>query len=364
MSGTTKQLEALVAIGKTITASLDIGEVLRQIMEQLGQLFPPGDWSLLLADPERGGLQFEIVVGEAAEQLLGQRVARGEGIAGWVAQHQQPLLITDVQRDGRFARRFDDLTALDTRSILAAPLVCQQQTLGVIELISRAGDPSFTQAQLELLLPFADFAAVALANARNHEQVQQLTVMDECTGLYNSRHLHQALEQEISRHRRHGSPVSLIFFDLDHFKQVNDTHGHQIGTRLLAEVGKLLKDSLRELDVAVRYGGDEFVILLPETSRNGGRVVAHRIWRAIREHAFLAGDGLDLRLSASVGCASCPENARDGFTLILAADTAMYKAKEWGRDQVAVAHREIDEWNHEIRPSAAAGCEPGMLRPV
>jgi diguanylate cyclase (GGDEF)-like protein len=228
-----------------------------------------------------------------------------------------------------------------TRGILAVPMVFQGATVGVIELVSAEGAPPFTLAQLELLAPFADLAAAALTNARAHARVRELTIKDDCTGLFNARHLEQALELEVRRTNRYGRPVSLIFFDMDHFKQVNDTHGHQVGTRLLQEVGEMLLGSLRDVDVPVRYGGDEFVVLLPETYLEGARIVALRLWQQIRGRSFLAEEGLDLHLTASVGFAALPDQAQDARGLLRAADMAMYAAKDGGRDAVAMAGKGV-----------------------
>jgi len=361
METTARQMRALIEASKAMIATLDASEVLQRIIAAVRRLFPPSDWSLLLVDPEQGDLVFELCVGEAADALLGKRVARGEGIAGWVAERQQPALVEDVHHDPRFARRFDAKSQFRTQSILAVPLVFQGQTLGVLELVSPEGAEPYTAEQLERLSPFADLAAVALANARSHARVQELTVQDDCTGLYNARHLHETLEQEVRRHQRYGRPASLIFFDMDHFKQVNDTHGHQIGTRLLQEVGELLRASLREVDVPVRYGGDEFVVLLPETDLAGARVAALRLWQRIREQRFLSGEGLDRHLTCSLGFASLPDQASDAAGLLKAADIAMYEAKQAGRDAVAQAGGGVITTPDQPARAVAAG--RGIFRP-
>lgn len=353
MGAGARQMKALVEVGKTMISTLDADEVLHRIIAAVGRLFPPADWSLLLADRARGDLVFEICVGEAADMLQGQRVAWGEGIAGWVAQTQRPALVADVATDPRFARRFDEMSSFRTRSILAVPLLFQGVTLGVLELVSAEGAQPYTPAQLEMLEPFADLAAVSLVNARNHARVQELTIKDDCTGLFNARHLHRMLEQEVRRSRRYGRPVSLIFFDLDHFKQVNDTHGHLIGTRLLQEVGELLLSSLRDVDLPVRYGGDEFVVLMPETHPEGARVVATRLWQMIRGRTFINQEGLDLRLTCSLGYASIPHHAEDAKGLLKVADEAMYAAKAAGRDRVLMAGQieiEPDRTKERVNP--------------
>ena len=281
---TVEELAAFNEIGKALTSTLEIREVLKMIMQKVSELLRPQIWSLLLVDERDGDLYFEAAVGEGAEKIKGLRVKLGEGIAGWVAREGEPVLVPDVQSDPRFTGRFDDASKFRTSSILAVPLRSKQRTLGVIELINgdrnadgRPDRGPFSEDDVRTLASIADYAAIALENARNFQRLQELPVIDDHTGLYNSRHLHRQIEVELVRARRFGHPVSIIFFDLDHFKGVNDTYGHQRGSALLREVGNLLAKRLRTVDVPVRYGGDEFVVLLPETDRDQAQLCAERL---------------------------------------------------------------------------------------
>src|SRR5207302_9908740 len=139
--------------------------------------------------------------------------------------------------------------------------------LGVMQLIN-VGPELFGEHEIFFLQSLCDYAAIAIDNARSVERIQELTVTDDCTGLFNARHLYKTLETEVYRSARFGYEFSVIFIDLDHFKQVNDTKGHLVGSRLLAEVGYLIKAQLRLIDFAFRYGGDEFVVLLPQTGKD------------------------------------------------------------------------------------------------
>ncbi len=334
---TVDELQAFNEIGKALTSTLDIREVLQLIMEKVRDLLHPSNFSLILLDEAKQELVFEIAVGAGADALRGLRFPVGEGIAGWVAREAQPLLVADVSEDPRFAARFDESTRFTTRSVLAVPLKVRGRVLGLIELVNGPLAPPFRQDDLRTLGSLADYAAIALENARNFQKVRELTISDEHTDLYNARHLHRVLEAEVRRSQRLGHSLSLVFFDLDRFKEVNDTHGHQVGSALLREVGRVLVSVLRNIDVAVRYGGDEFVCLLPETDKPSAVAVAERIREAMNAHLFLAERGLGIRLTASFGVASLPADAPDEEGLLRAADLAMYRAKEKARDRVEAA---------------------------
>jgi len=332
-----EELETLVGIGKALTSTLDLREVLGAIMEKVSLLLRPKNWSLLLVDDQSGDLRFEIAVSPAAEQLKGMRLKKGEGIAGWVALHGEPLLISDVSADPRFAPQVDQAVAFTTRSIVCVPLKSKNRVLGVVELLNNLDEGEFSEADLKILSTIADFAAIAIENARYFEQVRELIITDDLTGLYNARHLLDVLDYEVDRAKRYGNPLSLVFLDLDYFKQINDTHGHLVGSRLLTEMGHLIRSHIRSADVAARYGGDEFVVVLPNTSKEGALTVASNLRERIKEHYFLAEQGYRIRITASFGVATYPEDAQTKLALIRLADQAMYRVKESTRDAVRSA---------------------------
>ncbi|HET9595115.1 MAG TPA: sensor domain-containing diguanylate cyclase [Anaeromyxobacteraceae bacterium] len=330
-------LRAFEEVGRSLTSTLEPSEVLAIILEKVGDILRPSAWALLLADDAGAALEIHVAVGfEAGRLEAGGRVRPGEGIAGWVAGHGQAVLVDDVRADARFSERVDPAPGQGVRSYMAAPLRGPSGTLGVIALAGRAEEP-FAADDLRTLSGLAAYAAIALSNARHFERVRELTLVDDHTGLYNARQLHRALDAEVLRAARFGRSLSVIFFDLDRFKAVNDAHGHQAGSALLREVGAILKRALRGMDVPVRYGGDEFVAILPETSRASGRAVAERVRAALRDATFLADRGLAVRVSASFGVASFPEDGATGDDLLRAADRAMYRAKDLGRDRVSAA---------------------------
>ncbi len=330
-------LKSIYEIGKLLTSTLESEKVLQLITEKVGELLSAKNWSLLFVDEEREELYFGIVVGEGSEKLKGKRLKLSEGIAGWVATHKKPILIPDVTKDPRFFPGMDKISGFKTESIICAPLMSRGKVLGVIELINKKIGDEFTEADLESLVHLADFIAIAIDNAKNFEKIQELTIRDDLTCLYNTRFFHEMLEREIKRAMRKKRELSLIFMDLDHFKEVNDTYGHIYGSALLKEVAEVIMHSVRNIDIPIRYGGDEFVIILPETAKSQAEIVAKRILNNIREKVFLKQEGLNLKLTASIGFATFPDDAKDKESLIKSADNAMYKVKYTSRNDVKSA---------------------------
>ena len=325
-------------LGKALTSSLQLDQVLRTIMEKIDEFLRPDNWSLLLLDEAKQELYFELAVGKASQALKDVRIRLGQGIAGWVAQHGEVVIVPDTSKDTRFFGKVDEKTKMETRSIVAVPVKFRDTCLGVIELINCVGPDGFDPRDLKLLEALSDFAAIALENARHVKRIHELTIKDDCTSLYNARHMGFILDTEIYRSQRYNYEFSIVFIDLDHFKQVNDTHGHLVGSRLLAEMGDALKTNCRLIDFAFRYGGDEFVILLPQTSKENAIKVARRLHRLIRETVWLTNEGLNIRITPSVGLAAYPADSKTKEGLLHLADESMYLVKNTNRDNVAVAN--------------------------
>ncbi len=325
-------------LGKALTSSLQLDQVLRTIMEKIDEFLRPDNWSLLLLDEAKQELYFELAVGKASQALKDVRVKVGQGIAGWVAQHGEVVIVPDTSKDTRFFGKVDEKTKMETQSIVAVPVKFRDTCLGVIELINCVGPEGFDPRDLKLLEALSDFAAIALENARHVKRIHELTIMDDCTSLYNARHMGAILDTEIYRSQRYNYEFSIVFIDLDHFKEVNDTHGHLVGSRLLAEIGEALKTNCRLIDFAFRYGGDEFVLLLPQTSKENAINVARRLHKLIRETLWLKGEGLNIHLTSSMGLAAYPVDSKTKEGLLHLADEAMYLVKNTHRDRVAAAN--------------------------
>jgi len=335
-----QELNIFHDVAKALTSSLDLDSILQTIMEKMAEYFRPDTWSLLMVDEEHNELYFAIAVGDAAEALKDVRLKVGEGIAGWVAKNGEQLIVPDVYTDPRFAKRIDEVTQWETRSIICVPLNSKHRVLGVIQLVN-VDMKGFSDQEIFFLHALCDYAAIAIENSRAVEKIQELTITDDCTGLYNARHLYKTLETEVYRSSRFGYEFSVLFIDLDHFKQVNDTHGHLIGSKLLAEIGYLIKAQLRLIDYAFRYGGDEFVVLLPQTGKDQALNVAKRLRDQLRVTNFCKEEGLNLNVRASIGLATYPHDAKSPHDVIRQADEMMYLVKNTSRDNIGIAQRGV-----------------------
>lgn len=211
------------------------------------------------------------------------------------------------------------------QQFIAVPLVCGERILGVLEGVRRKA--TFRRTELAILDALSLPVASALANAVRISEAERLSQTDDLTKLHNARYLRQFLLNEIRRARRYGSSVAALFLDLDDFKQVNDAHGHLAGSHVLMEMAAVILSSIRDTDAVARYGGDEFVIVLPDTQMEVAGTVAERIREKIAHHQFNAGRNLKLSLTASFGVAAFPVHASSPQQLIACADTAMYEAK-------------------------------------
>ena len=286
---------------------------------------------LLMLDEASQELYYAIAGGDEQETLKGLRVKVGEGLAGWVLEHGETIIVPEAEGDSRLQQRGAG-GLLAVRSAIAIPLRGRKGTQGVIEILNpRAEMSDYTIAFLHIL---ADHAAIAIENAQDVSCIQQLTITDDTTGLHNVRHLYSVLDRELKRSKKSNTPISLAFLDLDRFKLVNDVHGHLIGSELLAQTGRRLQELSRKQDLCFRYGGDEFVILMPETDAAAAMERIKALHRALMETEFRMKNGLKLNVSASVGVACAPGDGNQVHAIIGTADARMYAVKSHGRGHV------------------------------
>lgn len=332
MSLQEKSLMTCVEIGKAVTATLHMDRILEIIFNRLNRLIRAKNWTLFLLDPIAKELRFEVVAGLPSQMLRNIRIKLGEGIAGTVAQTGEPVLVPDIEGDPRFNRQIDEITGFVTRSLICLPLKIQDSVIGVIEVVNPEDPSLFDETSMPALSILADFVAIAIANARIHREMEALTFIDDVTGYYNTRYLHQHLQRLIEKERK----TSLVFFDLDNFKQVVDTHGHLMASQTLGEVACVVDSQMEDGDSLVRYGGDEFVVILPDQGKPAAAAKVEKMRLALANAVLLEAVGLHVKVTASFGIASYPEDAAGKRALLHLADESMYRSKKGGKNLITM----------------------------
>jgi len=327
--------EVIAALVRAVNASTDPGDVAAALAERLSEWLPLDIWHVLAVESD-GLVRWPVP--PDLDPALRQTV---ESFGELVARLGQPAIRVTNYVDDRSGQASGQRTV--EASALGWPLVAGGTTVGVVVGIypGRARrlpklSPELTDALSRLMEP----SAYALSNAMRVARAEALSVTDDLTQLYNSRYLNDAIRRETKRAMRSGWPLSLLFIDLDGFKQINDVHGHLVGSRALIEAAGIVKSCGRETDVVARLGGDEFVILLPETGTDGAQSVARRVRDRIHRHVYLADRGPGNRITASIGVATLPDIADSAEGLLQAADAAMYHVKVTGKNGIHVAGSE------------------------
>ena len=315
--------------------SLDASEVVARALEFLPELVDAQSWAVFVKTEQTNRLELvrainapDLPVGPFVEiEQAPLPIAR--------AVNEQRTIIAGSLREGITAEASSAETELST---LCVPLITGGRLVGAVQATRKSGgSEAFTQEQAHKVEVVCSALATALANAIDYHNATRQTLIDDLTRLYNVRYLYQTLEGEIRRARRYGSAVSVVFMDLDGFKLVNDAYGHRAGSATLTEVALVITRSVRDSDFVARYGGDEFVLMLPETSAKRALQMAERVRLRIAAHRFKGGVGADIYLTASFGVASFPEHATSAEKLIELADAAMYEAKQRDKNNVKLA---------------------------
>jgi diguanylate cyclase (GGDEF)-like protein len=280
---------------RTSVNDLDLNAVLREILTWANRLVPSESGSVLLDDPslkwddrKEGRLYFAACFGKGSSSLVNTFLPSGWGIAGKTYTSGRPYMSKNVLHDTTFYPVIAEKIRYKTRSIICAPVLIEGSPIGVIELINRKDSPNYTADDLSLLKIFAGYTATLIYNALIARSFEELSQRDNLTGLYNDRYFFHRLGNEIEKTGKSGCDLSMIFFDLDHFKGVNDVHGHLAGSTVLKEVGDILREIFHgTAAVSARYGGDEYAVILPGMSREEAAKYAEHLRSNIGNNTFL-----------------------------------------------------------------------------
>jgi diguanylate cyclase (GGDEF)-like protein len=382
----------LAILGDTLSSTHDLDRILPVILQTAVAATGARAGAVLLLEPGKA-----VLVGRCAEGLeerwpadateaAALRVPLGGGLLGRVAATGVPLR-GHVDRDGPTLSAYEPRcrtyvavpfsmpaprgagpagTAGLTGSLLAPCAAdgaavgepARPAALGVLALYDRLGSDEFDDSDLTTLRTFAGQAAVAVDNVRAHEEAQRLSLTDPLTGLWNYRYLQESVRREVERASRFHRMLTVLALDLDRFKVVNDTYGHGAGDAVLAEFARRVRLALREVDLAFRQGGEEFVVLLPETDRAGGVVVAERLGAIIRSEPVAVEPDELIPVTVSIGIAVFPDDGAVAAQVLAAADDALYAAKAAGRDTYRVAECERKPAGAPAGAGAPGGGQP------
>lgn len=359
-----RKLMSIIDIISLINNHLNPSIVLGTIMEEVTKVTNSVASTLMLLEKETGELVFSVPTGPKKGELTDIRLKPGEGIAGWVAMHEFPVLIPDARKDPRVSSRIDRMSGLETKTLIAVPLIAKGRLIGVLEVINKTDDTCYGQDDLALLIMFANAAAIAIDNARMfhdlesmnqrleklvekrtselqmaNKELSRLANLDGLTQISNRRRFDEYLKSEWARALKEQHPLSLILCDVDFFKLYNDSYGHQAGDVCLKIVARLINDNAKQpTDLASRYGGEEFALILPETDLEKAQNIAERIRADINdlkmEHQR-SKVANHLTLSLGISCA-LPTRQLSDDKLLAAADKALYQAKARGRNRFFV----------------------------
>src|SRR3972149_6906772 len=340
---------------------VDLNDMLREILTWANSFVPSESGSILLDDPvlnqhkkKAGVLYFIACFGKGSGALAGATLPINVGIAGSTYTSGKPYISKKVKLDSNFYAEIDQKTKFVTKSIICAPINIKGVTIGVIELINRVNGADYGRGDLTLLKRFAEYTSPLIQNSLDAKRFGELSIKDNLTGLYNDRFFYDRLAKDIKKSLTEKKELSLLFLDLDRFKEVNDTYGHLAGSRVLTELGSVLAASLKNrLATAARYGGDEFIVILPDTSLEKAMKYAEDLRKTIQEFVFIKRrrPGGEKALSiagvitSSIGVASLdpslvdagPDQSELREALIKAADSGMHSSKQKGKNCVTAS---------------------------
>lgn len=363
-----QDLALLYEIGQGVSQTIDLQELLDRMTAVLSTHLDLREFAILLLDDDRKYLQVKAAYGFPDRARIHDMICHlGEGVSGEVARTGKPLYVRDTSRDDRYLHYHGEFQ--EEGSLLSVPLHYKREVLGVANF-GRGRVASFTENDLRIFGLVANQIALAIANARLYSKTRELAIRDDLTGLFNRRHFQEVLHIEWKRAVRFRRALTVLMIDVDFFKSFNDTHGHLFGDQVLRRIAELLHRNVREVDTLARFGGEEFVVLLPDTDRAGALHVAEKLRQLVERERFpIPGEDKHQALTISLGIAGYPDDAPQMDDLIDHADIALYDAKDSGRNRVVCyPTRSSDAPTTPQAPDAAIPIPPapgaGPLRQV
>jgi diguanylate cyclase (GGDEF)-like protein len=333
-----RAIDQVLNAGSELGAHLALSDVLKQLLNLLGQfrLVVPWDTCVLFVvqydeTAEEEMLVASEVAGSDIVSYQNKKVAFGAGVVGYAAAKQRTALVADLHKD---VRQPDGDLYPNARGSMVVPIIGDGQPLGCVQLIASRPN-AYTAEQLGLISRLVSLAAVGVRNALLHSRTRAIADTDSLTGLLTSRAYHERMEIEFRKAQANRTSLSLLLIDLDNFKAINDNHGHLAGDEVLRRFGALLREQGRRDDVCCRYGGDEFIVVMPGTIKSEAAIVAERIRNALQQMYFTFGSA-GVAATVSIGAASYPQDVTSKQALIKAADDALYAAKANGRNSLQV----------------------------
>jgi diguanylate cyclase (GGDEF)-like protein len=324
------ELSVLYEAAKTMSSSLELQAVLDNLVQVTCRAFAYEYGAILLVDEPTNDLVVHAFHGYDLS-VRGYRVPVGKGVTGWVQSTGTPVIIPDVRADARYIG-FNEVIA----SEIAVPLIIEGKVIGVFNVESPRPQ-AFGERDIQILAALSAYATIAIQNARLFEQTKRLAITDGLTELFNHRYLHEAMGRALERCTLDGQPLALIMLEVDNFKRYNDTYGHQRGDEVLRIMADLLRKGSRTTDLVARYGGDEFMIVLPNSSKEAAHDIAERLRRMVEAYPFPLGENIFTSVTLSVGVAAAPEDGTTVDAVVEAVDRAQYTAKSSGGNNVHVA---------------------------
>lgn len=335
LSRSNKALSAINIVASTIGSSLDLRQILNLALDKVIEFLEADAGSIFLVEGQRGELRLAVQRGfspDAVKEYEDRWLRTGETVYGLVASSRQPLVTQDFAKcqslTGTVAKPGS------SASLASVPIKSREKVLGVLSVASHSRRP-FRGDDVDLLVAISDQLGMAIDNARLYEELREQSITDELTGLRNSRYLKQEIEREVRLAERYARSLALMMIDSDSLKMVNDSFGHHQGDKLLQDLGRIIHSTVRETDVAVRYAGDEFMVLMPNTDAEGASLLAERIRSGVADYRLPVGENA-VATTVSVGIAAFPTHARTAEGLLHCADEAMYVAKSAGKNGVVV----------------------------